>query len=116
MAITALVLYLAWASLAFGWKTIDQRRRTVDTGLRLSAKRNTAQWWAKIGFAVAMLVGLAAPTAAVAGLNNLDPFDARWLHIAGIVLTIVGTMLTVGAQHAMGAAWRIGVDPANTPS
>ena len=44
MAITALVLYLSWASLAFGWKTIDQRRRTGDTGLRLSAKGNTAQW------------------------------------------------------------------------
>lgn len=111
MAITALVLYLAWVSLVFGWRTIDQRRRTGDTGLRLAAPRNTAQWWAKIGFALAMLVGLAAPVAAIAGLDNVDPFDARWLHIAGVVLTIVGTVLTVGAQYSMGEAWRIGVDP-----
>ena len=52
MAITALTLYLLWASLAFGWRTIDQRRRTGDSGLRLHAQPNTPQWWAKIGFGI----------------------------------------------------------------
>ena len=43
MAVTALILYLVWAFLAFGWRTIDQRRRTGDSGLRLHAQPNTAQ-------------------------------------------------------------------------
>jgi len=111
MAITALLLYLVWAFLAFGWRTIEQRRRTGDSGLRLHARRNTSQWWAKIGFAVAMLVGIAAPVVAVAGLDDLPLLDATWLHITGIVLAVVGIVLTVGAQYSMGASWRIGVDP-----
>jgi len=111
MEITALALYLVWATLAFGWKTIHQRRRTGDSGLRLTAEPNTPQWWAKIGFVIAILVGFVAPVAAVAGLDAIDALDARWLHIAGIVVTIIGIVLTVAAQYAMGESWRIGVDP-----
>jgi protein-S-isoprenylcysteine O-methyltransferase Ste14 len=111
MDIAALALYLLWASLAFGWRTIDQRRRTGDSGLRLHAEPNTAQWWAKIGFGIAILVGFAAPLAAVAGLDNLAALDATWLHIAGIALTVIGMVLTVAAQYSMGESWRIGVDP-----
>lgn len=112
MAVTALILYLVWAFLAFGWRTIDQRRRTGDSGLRLHAQPNTAQWWAKIGFAIAILVGVAAPLAAVAGLDNVTALDATWLHIAGIAVTLIGVLLTVAAQYSMGESWRIGVDPA----
>ena len=111
MAVTALILYLVWAFLAFGWRTIDQRRRTGDSGLRLHAQPNTAQWWAKIGFAIAILVGVAAPLAAVAGLDNITALDATWLHIAGIAVTLIGVLLTVAAQYSMGESWRIGVDP-----
>ena len=112
MAITALTLYLIWAVLAFGWRTIEQRRRTGDTGLRLHAEPNTAQWWAKIGFVIAMLVGIAAPVAAVAGLDGISALDATWLHVTGIVVTLAGIVLTLAAQYSMGESWRIGVDPA----
>ena len=111
MAVTALILYLVWAFLAFGWRTIYQRRRTGDSGLRLHAQPNTAQWWAKIGFAIAILVGVASPLAAVAGLDNVTALDATWLHIAGIAVTLIGVLLTVAAQYSMGESWRIGVDP-----
>lgn len=111
MALTALALYLVWAALAFGWRTIEQRRRTGDSGLRLHAEPNTAQWWAKIGFVVAMLVGVAAPIAAVAGLDDLGALDATWLHITGIPVTTFGIVLTIAAQYSMGESWRIGVDP-----
>ena len=111
MDIAALALYLLWALLAFGWRTIDQRRRTGDSGLRLHAQPNTPQWWAKIGFGIAILVGFAAPIAAVVGLGNIAALDATWLHIAGIVVTVAGIALTVAAQYSMGASWRIGVDP-----
>ena len=111
MDIAALALYLLWAWLAFGWRTIDQRRRTGDSGLRLQAQPNTPQWWAKIGFGIAILVGFAAPIAAVVGLGNIAALDATWLHIAGAVVTVAGIALTVAAQYSMGASWRIGVDP-----
>jgi protein-S-isoprenylcysteine O-methyltransferase Ste14 len=111
MAITALLLYLVWATLAFGWRTLEQRRRTGDTGLRLHAEPNTAQWWAKIGFVIAIVVGLAAPIAAVAGLDNIPALDTTWLHATGIAVTVAGIALTTAAQHSMGESWRIGVDP-----
>jgi len=110
MAAIALTLYIIWAVLAFGWRTLTQYRRTGDTGLRLHAEPNTPQWWAKIGFVIAIVIGFAAPIAAVAGLDNIPALDARWLHATGVAVTIVGIVLTVVAQYALGESWRIGVD------
>jgi protein-S-isoprenylcysteine O-methyltransferase Ste14 len=110
MAAIALILYVTWAILAFGWRTIVQYRRTGDAGLRLHAEPNTAQWWSKIGFVVAIIIGFAAPIAAVAGLGTVPVLDARWLRVAGIVVTVIGIVLTVVAQFAMAESWRIGVD------
>lgn len=110
MAAIALTLYIVWAVLAFGWRTVTQYRRTGDTGLRLHAEPNTPQWWAKIGFVIAIAVGFTAPIAAVAGLGNVPALDASWLHATGVAVTIIGIVLTVVAQYAMGESWRIGVD------
>lgn len=110
MSIIAITLYVTWAFLAFGWRTIVQYRRTGDTGLRLHAEPNTPQWWAKIGFVIAIVVGLAAPIAAVAGLGNVPALDAIALQAIGVVVTVIGIVLTVIAQLAMGESWRIGVD------
>ena len=111
MAALALALYVIWAVLAFGWRTVIQLRRTGDSGLRLHADPFTTQWWAKIGFVVAIIAGLAAPIAALAGLDDVEPLDVDALHLAGVLVTIIGIVLTVGAQLAMGSSWRIGVDP-----
>jgi hypothetical protein len=109
MAYTALGTFLVWALLAFGWRIIVQLRRTGDTGLRLHAEPNTPQWWAKIGFIVAIAVGLAAPIAAVAGLDDVDQFDSSVLHVTGIAVAFVGVALTLGAQLAMGDSWRASI-------
>ena len=110
MALAALALYIIWAILAFGWRTIVQYRRTGDTGLRLHAKANTPQWWAKIAFLIAIALGFAAPIAAVTGLKDVYALDENWLQVTGIVVTVIGIALTVVAQFAMGESWRIGVD------
>ena len=112
MAAAALVLYVVWAVLAFGWRTVVQLRRTGDSGLRLHARRGSIQWWAKLGFLAALVAGVAAPIAALAGLNDLAVLDAAALHVAGSVVAVLGVVLTVVAQLAMGVSWRIGVDPA----
>ena len=110
MAVAALALYLLWAVLAFGWRTLVQVRRTGDSGLRLHAEPGTVQWWAKLGFVGALAAGLAAPIAALAGLDDLAALDSDTLQIAGAVVALLGIAATVGAQLAMGASWRIGVD------
>jgi len=110
MAAIALTLYVIWAVLAFGWRTLAQYRRTGDTGLRLHAEPNTPQWWAKIGFVIAIIIGFAAPIAAVAGLDNIAALDASWLHATGVAVTIIGIVLTGVAQYAMVESCRIGVD------
>lgn len=111
MARLALGLYAVWAVLAFGWRMFVQYRRTDDSGLRLAAEPGTTKWWAKIAFVVAIVVGCAAPIAAVvAGLGDIAAFDADGLHNAGVVVTVVGIIVTVIAQFAMGNSWRIGVD------
>lgn len=109
--VAALALYILFAFLAFGWRTIIQYRRTGDTGLRLHAEPNTAQWWSKLGFIVALLIGFAAPIFAIVGLENISALDKRWLHIAGVVVATSGVLLTLVAQLSMGDSWRIGVDP-----
>lgn len=111
MAVTALVIYVVWGLLAFGWRTVVQLRRTGDSGLRLHAERGSVQWWAKLGFVAAIAIGFAAPIAAVAGLADVDALDADGLHTIGVVVALVGVALTLVAQLAMGSSWRIGVDP-----
>ncbi len=111
MEVAALTIYLVWMLLAFGLRTLLQLRRTGDSGLRLEAEPNTPQFWARISFFIALVTGLAAPVAAVAGLENLTAFRSEALHAVGVVVAVAGVALTFAAQQAMGLSWRIGVDP-----
>ena len=110
MAAAALVTYLVWAALAFGWRTVVQHRRTGDSGLRLHAEAGTVQWWAKLGFVIAIVTGLAAPIAGLLGLDDVALLDVDAMHVAGAVIAAIGVVLTVVAQLGMGDSWRIGVD------
>jgi hypothetical protein len=74
MAVLALILYIAALALAFGWRTLMQWRRTGDSGLRLDAGRpGTLRWWAKVLFLLALLLGFAGPTAALASPPRWPP-------------------------------------------
>jgi protein-S-isoprenylcysteine O-methyltransferase Ste14 len=114
MAAVALVLYAVYLALAFGLRILIQLRRTGSTGFSgLSGSPGSAEWVAGVGFATALLVGAAAPLLAL--LDLAEPFgalDVTALHVAGLVLAIAGIAATFYAQVAMGASWRIGVDPA----
>ena len=107
----ALFLYAVFALTAFGWRTWLQWRRTGDTGLRMHAKPGTIQWWAKLAFVAALLAGVAAPIAGLAGLAPIEALDNNGLQLLGTLLAVAGIALTVAAQWQMGASWRIGVDP-----
>jgi len=111
MTVLALVLYVVFAAVAFGWRTWVQWRRTGDTGLRLHAEAGTTQWWAKLGFVAALVAGFAAPIAGLAGLDPIAPLDDATVQMLGLILAAVGIAATTAAQVWMGASWRIGVDP-----
>jgi protein-S-isoprenylcysteine O-methyltransferase Ste14 len=111
VAITALVIYLVWAALAFGLRSMLQWRRTRDTGFRgVGLARGSTQWWVRLLSVAALIVGAAGPIAALAGLNLIGVMDQTWLRVSGTALALAGIVATLAAQASMGASWRIGVD------
>ena len=110
MAITALLIYLVWAVLAFGWRSWMQWRRTGDSGFRGGGlAKGTAQWWARVLFVAALLIGATGPVAALAGLPAITVLDHAAVQAAGVVSAVAGVVATLAAQSSMGASWRIGV-------
>lgn len=109
MTLAALILYIIWFALAFGVRTVIAYRRTGDSGWRgVSGRPWTLEWFAGIGFTLALVVGLASP---IAGLLGLDPLvDSSALAWFGAATATIGVLLTLLAQLSMGDSWRIGVD------
>ena len=90
-----------------------QLRRTGSTGLKgISGSPGSTEWFAGIGFALAIAVGVAAPVLdprrASSTRSRRSTRDA--LNYAGVALALVGVFLTFTAQMAMGDSWRVGVD------
>lgn len=113
MSVAAVVLAGIWFLVAFAVRIAIQVWRHHDTGVRANAGPPLSPgWWARLLFttsvvAVAVAVVLRAldVVAAVAALDH--PAVAG----VGLVLAAVGIALTFWAQLAMGASWRLGVDP-----
>ena len=116
MPVIALILFAVFAVLGFGWRSWEQRRRTGSTGFRgVSGRPLSVEWFAGVGFVVAMAAAVSAPILQWAGiLSPLAPLDRPWLNIVGVVLAVVGIAATLYAQVDMGDSWRIGVDASET--
>lgn len=112
MAVTALILYLVFAALGFGWRSWVQYRQTGSTGFRgIHGKPGSLEWLAGAGF----IVGVGAPVAQLLGvLTPIPVLQAPWIQALGTVLAVAGIAATVYAQLDMGESWRIGVDPDET--
>jgi protein-S-isoprenylcysteine O-methyltransferase Ste14 len=112
-ATLALVLYAVYLALAFGLRTLIQLRRTGSTGfLGIGGRPGSAEWVASVGFALALALGATAPVLALTGVvEPIGALDATVVHAVGAGLAVVGIGGTLYAQIAMGASWRIGVDP-----
>ena len=108
----ALALYVLYFGLAFGLRSIAQKRATGSTGFKgISGKPGSAEWVGGVGFVVAVVLGFLAPVLDLAGvLDPIDALDGEIGHAAGIGLFWGGLVTTLGAQFAMGESWRIGVD------
>lgn len=116
MAVTALILYLIFAALGFGWRSWVQYRRTGSTGFRgINGRPGSLEWLAGVGFVVSIVVGVAAPVLQHLGFTTpIALLQAPWIQSVGTVLAVTGIGATVYAQLDMGESWRIGVDPSET--
>jgi protein-S-isoprenylcysteine O-methyltransferase Ste14 len=104
MVAVAVVLDVVFVVVAFGVRTVVQRRRTGDSGWRLGRPHGAAGLVARlllVGAAGALVVSLFAP--AVGG--------APTIRTAGVAVAVASIVLVAVAQLQMGASWRIGVDP-----
>ena len=108
----ALVVYAVYLVLAFGIRTVIQVRRTGSTGFHgIGGRPGSAEWFAGVGFTLAVVLGAAAPILALLDIADpIDVLDSDAGHGAGAFLAAVGIAATFLAQIAMGTSWRIGVD------
>jgi protein-S-isoprenylcysteine O-methyltransferase Ste14 len=112
MATVALIAFGVYLLVAFVARTVIQIRRTGSSGFKGLGGLGGAEALAGVLFVVALLIGFAAPVLALAGVAEpIDALDTTAVHVAGVVLFLVGLAATFAAQVAMGASWRIGVDP-----
>ena len=116
MATLALTGFLVYFGLAFGLRSILQRRATGSTGFKgISGSPGSAEWLGGVAFVAAIVLAVAAPLLALAGVSEpLPALDGPLSQVAGAALFVVGLTGTLLAQGAMGASWRIGVDERET--
>lgn len=106
---------VVYAAVAFGWRSWLQYRRTGSTGFRGTTGRAfSTEWWGGVLLVVGLLGTFFAPVAAPVGVETWAVPGAlsRVASLSGGVALAAGLIGTVVAQMAMGASWRIGVDPA----
>lgn len=107
----ALVLYAVYLTVGFVVRTLVQWRRTGDSGWRgISGRFGSAEWWAGVLFAAALVAGVLGPVTALLGLDPISVLDAPVAAWTGAVLAVLGIVATFVTQLAMGSNWRIGVD------
>lgn len=105
-------LMLSYLALAFGVRVIVQLRRFGNSGMSSISRAPRAELAAGLVFGIGIVIGAANPFLVSAGsIELLDLLDADSSRITGAVLCVAGIIGTFIAQLAMGASWRIGVDP-----
>ena len=112
MASAALALFVVMMVLAGALRTLIQRHRTGDSGNRRTLSPRGSLGWSAltvtdVGY---LMVGVGGPLAHWLGLAPVSVLQHPPIHVLGVVLAVLGILAAFGAQMAMGASWRIGVD------
>lgn len=110
-SVLATSLYVSWALVAFGLRSFIQWRRTGRSGFNgISGRPGSVEWWGGILF-IGALTGGAAGAWWHRSLPQLEALStSRLVMWLGVVLFLIASAATTGAQAAMGTSWRIGVD------
>jgi protein-S-isoprenylcysteine O-methyltransferase Ste14 len=111
MAVLDLVLVAAWVGLVSLLRGALHYLRTGSSPVRLRDRPGSPQWWARVSSTTGVLLAIAAPLAELAGLAPFEPLDQPLVRWGGVALAIVGVVVTIGSQLAMGRSWRADVDP-----
>ena len=111
MAVLDLVLVAAWVGIVSFLRGALHYRRTGTSPVRLRDRPGSPQWWARVVSTVGVLLAIAAPLAELAGLTPFAPLDQPLIRWGGVALVVLGVVITVGSQRAMGGSWRADVDP-----
>jgi protein-S-isoprenylcysteine O-methyltransferase Ste14 len=109
----ALALWSLFGALALMGRGLLQVRLTGSFGIVGIAR---AQGWPErfggVLFVSALLLGITAPILDLTGIvSPIAALDVTAVHVVGLCLFALGFGGTLYAQLAMGASWRIGVDP-----
>lgn len=112
MAAAAPALFVVMMLLAGALRTLIQRHRTGDSGNRRTLSPRDSLGWSAltatdIGY---LMVGVGGPLAHWLGLRPVSVLQHPPVQLLGVVLAVIGILAAFGAQMAMGASWRIGVD------
>ena len=110
MAVLDLILVLVWVGLVSIVRGVVQYRRTGASPLRFRDKPGSAQWWSRFLSAIGVLFAIAAPLAELAGLAPFAILDQSAVRFGGVLLVVLGIVVTIGSQLAMGDSWRGDVD------
>ena len=111
MAVLDLVLVGVWVVLVSFVRGAIQYRRTGSSPVRLRDRPGSPQWWARFVSTVGVVLAIAAPAAELAGFPAFAPLDQPLVRWSGVVLVVLGIVMTIGSQVAMGRSWRADVDP-----
>lgn len=104
--------WLVFFALAFGWRSWRHYRATGSTGfVGISGRPGSSEWFGGILFVVALAATAGAPVWALVGASDGGATRAPAAVLCGIGVYALGLVATLWAQFAMGASWRIGVDP-----
>jgi protein-S-isoprenylcysteine O-methyltransferase Ste14 len=108
----ALVVCLVWFVSLFLFRTIVQWRTTGSSGVKgFHGRVGSLPWIAGVSASLGLALAPIAPIAAIFGWpGGALLFVGPELHVAGLVLALVGIAGALLAQLAMGSSWRVGVD------
>ena len=104
----ALVLYALYLSLALGWRTWLQLRRTGSSGFVGISRAGVLEGLGGVLLVVSVVLGLLSSLAELTGSLALRMPERP---VLGVLIYASGLALMLAAQRQMGASWRIGVDP-----
>ncbi len=115
MAGWGLALMVTYLLFAFGVRVAVALRTTGSTGISNLGGAPAIEIFGGVFFVGSLIMGGANPALVLADvLEPIDDLDTTGFHVAGFILAAVGIVGTFAAQMAMGASWRIGVDPEET--
>jgi protein-S-isoprenylcysteine O-methyltransferase Ste14 len=101
----ALAVYLAGLLLTFGVRTWMQIRGTGTSGYRgFSGRPGSLAWWGGVLFPAAVLLGLLAPVLVLVGAAaSWSALAHGTVAVTGFVVALVGLVVVLTAQTAMGS-------------